>query len=317
MTKIKIDNKIPLVKNLLFVEGVSRSGKFLLANILNGFEGIEPVQQHGLLDQVPFWVKSGLINRETTRELLRSEVDTYCYEMLIGRNFNRRKWDKSSIFNVAHYEKYLARSEEKNIGKIMKRFNNEKPISFFIMHELMPNIKIYFETFPQLKVISIMRNPIDLVFSWHKRGIGSGYLTDPRIAKAMVRGKYGPVLWFMNQWKDVYHQLSEIDRAILSIKTLADMYKVAYRSLLQKHQKRILFVSHEDVLNNPKKIIKTAGDFLNKKPLPEMKLILKREELPAAESSESGSQKLEMIKGIASKKYFDILLKLAKEYGTP
>lgn len=314
MTKTKIGNKIPLVKNLLFIEGVSRSGKFLLANILNGFRGIEPVQQHGLLDQVPFWAKSGLIEQKTAKELIRSEIDTYCYEMLIGRNLNHRRWDKSSIYNAPNYKKYLARSKEKNISKIMVRFAKEKPTSFFIMHELMPNIEIYFETFPELKVISIVRSPVDLVFSWYKRGTVRGYLIDPRIAKATVQGKHGPVLWFMYQWKDVYHQLSEIDRVILSIKTLSNRYETAYKCLPRKYQKRILFVSYEDVLSNSKKIIKTIGDFLNKKPLPEMKLILKREELPAAESPESRSQKSEMIKGVASKKYFTILLKLEKEY---
>lgn len=312
--KITIGKKQPLVNNLLFIEGVTRSGKFLLANILNGFPGIEPVQQHGLLDQVPFWTKSGLINHETAQELLRSEIDTYCYEMLIGRNFNHRTLDKSSIYNVPDSKKYLARSKEKDISKIMKRFNKEKLTSFFIMHELMPNIEIYFETFPELKVISITRSPADLVFSWYKRGTGKGYLTDPRIAKAMIQGKHGPVLWFMDEWKDVYHELSEIDRVILSIKTLSDMCKAAYWSLPQKYQKRILFVSHEDVLNNPEKVIKSISNFLDKKPLPEMKLILKREKLPISENSESRSKKLEEIKKIASKKYFDILFKMEKNH---
>lgn len=312
--RIKIGNKVPLVKNILFVEGVSRAGKFLLANILNGFEGIEPVQQHGLLDQVPFWAKSGLIDQNTAQELLRSEIDTYCYEMLIGRNFNHRRWDKSSIFNVPRFQKYLARSKEKDISKIMERFNKETPTSFFIMHELMPNIKIYFDILPELKVISIMRNPVDLVFSWYKRGTGKAYLTDSRIAKAIVQGKYGAVMWFMHKWKDVYHQLSEMDCIILTIKTLSDMYKATYRNLPQKYQKRILFVSYEDVLSNSNKIIKTVGNFLNKKPLPEIKLILKKEKLPAPESSELRNQKLETIKKKASKKYFDILVKLNDEY---
>lgn len=313
MTKIKIGNKVPLVKDVLFVEGPTRAGKFLLANILNGFSGIEPVQQHGLLDQIAFWAESGLIDRKTARELLRSEVDTYCYEMLIGRNLNHRKWDKSSIFNVPNYKKYLARSKEKNVSKIMERFSKEKSTSFFIMHELMPNIKIYFETFPELKVINITRDPVDLASSWHKRGTGKAYLTDPRIVKAMVQGKNGPVLWFMKKWKDTYHKLSEIDRVILSIKTLSDIYKDAYKNLPRKYQKRILFVSHEDVLNNPKKIIKTIGNFLGKKPLPEMRLILKREKLPLNSKLQT-DQKLEEIKKTASKKYFNVLLKLEKEY---
>ena len=40
MNKIKVGQKAPLVENLLIIEGISRSGKFLLANILNGLEDI-------------------------------------------------------------------------------------------------------------------------------------------------------------------------------------------------------------------------------------------------------------------------------------
>jgi hypothetical protein len=314
MTKIKIGNKAPLVKNLLFVEGIGRAGKFLLANILNGFPGIEPVQQHSLLEQVPFWEKSGLIEPKTARELLRSEIDTYCYEMLIGRNFNYRIWDKSSIFNIPNYKKFLARSKEKDVPKIMKQFNKKKPTSFFILHELIPNVNIYFETFPELKVISIRRNPVDLVSSWYKRRLGKAYLTDPRIAKPMVQGKHGPVLWFLYKQKDVYHELSEMDRVILSIKVQFDMYETAIRNLSNNFKKRILFISYEDVLSNPKKVIKIISGFLGKKPLPEMKLVLKREKLPVVKKLESGDHKLEEIKKIASKKYFNVLLKLKKKY---
>ena len=51
--KIKLGRKEPLVKNLLLIEGISRAGKFLLANLLHGFRGIEPVQYYGLFRAYP------------------------------------------------------------------------------------------------------------------------------------------------------------------------------------------------------------------------------------------------------------------------
>jgi len=145
--KIRLGKRQPLTKKLLLVEGIARAGKFLLANVLSGFEHIEPVQLYGLLEQIPVWANLGLIDRNTAKEILRLEIDTHCYEMLTGRNFNYRVSDKSSIFNIPRYQKYLARSKEKDIDKIMKEYDQEKPFSFFIMHELMPYIGIYFETF--------------------------------------------------------------------------------------------------------------------------------------------------------------------------
>ena len=46
-----------------------------------------------------------------------------------------------------------------------------------------------------------------------------------------------------------------------------------------------------------------------------IKEILKREKLPISKETEPRGQKLEEIKKTASKKYFDMLLKMEKEYG--
>jgi hypothetical protein len=308
--KMRLGKKPLLVKNLLLVEGITRAGKFLLANILNGFDGIEPVQLYGLLEQIPLWANFGLIDKNTAKEILKLEIDTHCYEMLIGRNLNYRTSDKSSVFNIPCFQKYLARSKEKNIDKIMEKYNREKPFSFFIMHELMPNISIYFETFPELKVVSMRRGPIDLVSSWYKRGAGRRYGTDPKVFKIPFKGKHGHTPWFLPQW----NELSEIDRIIFSIKKLFDMYEASYRHLSSKYKKKILLVSYEDLLNNPKSVIGKLSNFLDKKPLSEMKLILKREKLPATEKLELKVQKLKEIKKIASKKYFNILIKMENKY---
>src|SRR3989344_7801208 len=109
--KINVGEKAPLVENLLIIEGITRSGKFLLANILSGIEEIEPVQYSGLLEQIPFLVSFGLIEQNTAKQLLRCEVDMRCYEMLIGRNLNYRLSDKSSIYNIPNYRKFLARTK--------------------------------------------------------------------------------------------------------------------------------------------------------------------------------------------------------------
>ena len=309
--KIRLDKKPPLVKNLLLIEGPTRAGKFLLANILSGFKDMEPIQYSPLAEQIPLWTELGLIDKEAAIEFLKVEIDTRCYDMLNGRNLNHRIWDKSSIFNIPNYQKFLARSKEKNITKIVEQFYKEKPYQPFIMHELMPHISIYFKAFPELRVISIRRDPLDLAFSWYKRKAGRRYGIDPIIGRIPIIGKYGSAPWFLPQW----NQLSEMDRIILSISNFFKMYAKAYRRLPKKSQKNILLVSYEDILSDTKNVIKTIGDFLNKKPLFEMKLILKREKLPAFEARLTRSQKLEEIKKTASKKYFNALLKLEKEYG--
>lgn len=329
MRKISIDARPSLVKNLLLVEGFSRGGKLFLGNIINGFRDVEPIQYYGLLEHLPFLEKFGLIDKKTTRELIRCEIDTHCYEMLIGRNFNYRKYDGSSIFKIPGYKKYLQRSSAEDRDKNLKKFYEDNSYSFFMVHELIPNIKIYFETFPHLKVISIKRNPVGIVYSWFQRGLLRRFGQDPKIFMIPIKSQGGPIPWYIHQFKNIYHDLSEIERVILSIKNLFDMYKEAYDKLPAKSKNRILFVRFEEFFhsNHTAKLIKIIGQFLNKPALPAMPSILKKIEMPKNGLHSKACQtlqeslmcydcKLTEIKKIASEKYFNMLIKLKKEYET-
>ena len=328
LKKIQIDSKPPLVKNLLFVEGFGRGGKLVLGNVINGFDGVEPIQYYGLLEQLPFLEKFKLIDKKITQEIIRCEVDTHCYEMLIGRNFNHRKYDGTAIAKVPNYKKYLERSGEEDRDKNLKSFLKDNAYSFFMMHELMPNIKIYFETFPDLKVLSIKRNPVDIVYSWHKRDLGKRFGQDSKIFIVPIKGKGGPIPWYAHSFREQYYSLSDLDRIILCVQKLFAMYKNSYAKLPQKLKDRILFVTFEDLIfRHPDQIIAKMGKFLQKKPLPEMASILKREDIPRKAAHGQQCPRLEEkfmcteckaveLKKIASKKYFDGLIKLQKNYET-
>ena len=313
--KINVGEKAPLVENLLIIEGITRSGKFLLANILSGIEEIEPVQYSGLLEQIPFLVSFGLIEQNTAKQLLRCEVDMRCYEMLIGRNLNYRLSDKSSIYNIPNYRKFLARTKNPDGEIALKEFHKKTIYSLFILHESMANIRIYFETFPKMKCISLERNPLDLTYSWYKRGLGKRWGIDPilfQIPFAKQNNKTFP--WFAIGWEDLYLKSSEIDRAILSIKSLVRMAQKCYKDLPSDIKNRILIVSFESLISNPQSEIQRISKFLGKNALPQMRAILKREKLPAQGQENKQKEKLREIKALASQKYLEELLDLPANY---
>lgn len=310
--KIKIGQRTPLVKNLLVVEGITRAGKFLLANILQGFPKIEPVQYNYLLEQIPFLAKFGLIEKNTAQQLLQCEVDIHAYEMRIGRNLNHRRSDKSSIHNRPDAQEYLNRTNKPDGNLAVAEFNKEKPYSLQIAHELMPNIEIYFDTFPQLKVISIQRSPIELVYSWYKRGHGHRWGSDPKVFQMVLEGVSKPIPWFSAEEKGNYYQLSEVDRIIMAIEKLIKLGKKSYQKLSSKNKKEILFLPYEKILAQPVKTVEKISLFLKLKPGKQMPKILKREKLP--NQIKNQEENLLKIKNLASEKYFRKLLKLQLEY---
>ena len=248
----------------------------------------------------------------TAQQLIRCEVDMRCYEMLIGRNLNHRLLDKSSIYNVPNYQKFLNRSKEPNPETFIKIFYKKELYSSFILHESMSNIKLYFETFPKMKCISIVRNPIDIAYSWYKRGLGKRWGTDPTLFQiTFTKGSGNKVFpWFAVGWEDLYLELDEVNRAILSVKSLIEIARKSYHALPVDIKKRILVISFERLTSDPHSEITKISKFLGKKPLPEIKEILEREKLPMKEQKNKQEKKLKEIKHLAKKEYFDELLKL-------
>ena len=311
--KIKVGPKKSFVENLLVIEGITRSGKFLLANILSGLEEIEPSQYSGLLEQIPFLASFGLIEKQTAKQLIRCEVDMRCYEMLIGRNLNYRLSDKSSIYKIPNYKKLVARSRNSNIEDMISQFKKEKPYSPFILHESMSLIEIYFETFPKMKCISIQRNPIDLAYSWYKRGLGRRWGEDPLLLQIpfMKENYKGKFPWFAIGWEDLYLNLDEANRAVLSVKALIEKAQESYTQLTKETKKQILVIRYENLVSNSKGEIENLSNFLGKKTSPEMKKILTQEDLPKIGQAAKKKEKLKEMKAVVNKEYLDELLRLS------
>ncbi|MEK7125821.1 MAG: sulfotransferase domain-containing protein [Patescibacteria group bacterium] len=304
----------PLVKNPLFIDGISRAGKFLLTNLLSGLKGVEPVQYRPVMEHVSRLQRFGLIDRKAAQQLLRTEADLACYEMLIGRNFNFRRSDKSSIFNNAGYKAYLKRLDQVDGPAALVNFYKNNLLSLFIIHEAFPNINVFFDAFPDMKVIIMQRSPVDLVYSWQQRQLGARIGRDPLLGEIPLQGKTGPIPWYLYESQAEYISLKGIDRTILSITTLFKMYDASYNKLPALKKKHIMFVRYEDILSNPQATVKAVSHFLQRRVLSGIKDIIKKEKLPNKEYLSLKEQKIEKIKSLASKKYFNKLLFLEKKY---
>src|SRR3989344_3779867 len=254
--KIILGRRKPLVKKLLLIEGIGRAGKFLAANIINGFADVEPVQLCGLLEHIPFFARLGFIKKRAAEELLHHEIDMHCYEMLIGRNLNYRLFDKSSIFNNPKYKKLLLRSKEPDPDKELKSFYKRGAYSFFLLHEVLPDIGIYFDAFPEIKIISLGRSPADLVYSWHSRRVVGNLGNNPKFFRIPLQGSKGPIPWYHYENPKKYESLNPMDRTIAAIENLFKRYESAEKKFSAREKKKILFLRYEDFLERTTDTIK-------------------------------------------------------------
>jgi hypothetical protein len=314
-SKISVGKREPFVKNLLFVEGISRSGKFLMANILSGIESVEPVQYNTLLEQLPIWKKFGLVDFELSKEILQCEIDLDAYELFIGRNLNHRKSDKSSIYNQPSFDKYLERCDKEDGQKAKERYFEQKLYNMFILHDMMSHIDIYLDMFPNVKIIHIERNPISLTYSWWKRGLGARPGKDPIFFKIMYKTETDMnVPWYAIEWQEEYNNLSDIDKIIKSIDFLQGKEREAEEKISRNSANNLLTIKYEDVLCDTDAVIKKICTFLNRSVNSDIKKILTQENLPNKDYFFERDRRLNEIKKEASNSFVDKLILMESRY---
>jgi len=315
MDSVFATEKASLVNNIAFIDGFTRSGKFFLAKIVSGLNKIEFFQYVHVIEQLPYFYRLGGITEDAAIALLKSAVDRHAYDVCFGRHFNLRQEDGSSIFNAPDLNNYFIRAFKKYERKeVVEMLQSKERVFLFLAHNVISNIKILFKAFPDMKMINILRHPIDLAYSWFSKGYGS--FDNPGLLKINpdISGLSCPVPWYVYKWEKEYDSINDIERIIKSICALTEMSKGAYETLLQEQKKKILFVRYEDLVKDTHRIIKLMCNFLDTEESEYMAQILARERCPNHLPDQMRIRKTQEISERATDYYTSMLLKLSEEY---
>ena len=304
-----------LIKNLVLLEGHTRAGKFLLGKILDGFEKVEHFQYVGLMEQLPFLQRLGFMTRDAAVSLLKITVDENAYHLRLGRNLNFRHGDHSSLLNSFEMSRYLQRSFAADGNGLLKEMKEDGRHSVFIAHETLPNIDLFFEAFPKIKIISVQRHPVDIIYSWWKRQWCLREPYDPLYFQSCIKVGENSIPWFAYDWSAEYVRMSRpIDRIIKSVKKLEEMARVNYCLLSRKQQRRILFITHEQLIEDSWKTVDKIGKFLEINSTDFMGVILEREKCLRKIPIEQRQKKIEELRSKASKAMFKEMMTLSNVY---
>jgi len=314
MNEIFVPRDKPLAKNIIFIDGISRTGKFFLGKVVSGFKKMEYLQYAPVLEHISFIQRLGCINEDAAISLLQANVDEHTYNMRIGRNLNLRFDDASSIHNSLKINEYLMQSLTSLGEKVIDDIKNKNNMPLFILHHSLPNINIFFKTFADLRWINLIRHPIDIIHSWYLRGWGRRSVFDPLSFELIIKGPGQPVPWYAYGWEEEYEKSSEIDRVIKSIHRLTEMCIQSYQSLTKEQKRQMTFVRYENMVEHTSKEIKSLCSFLGTEPSGDIPVVLAREKCPQEIPLERRKQKMEDIKNIASKEAFNLMMSLVSEY---
>lgn len=296
---------------ILGVSGFTRSGKAMLMNLISTFKDVEKSHTDILLEQIYYLHKIKKINSDVACYLLKKNLNITQFYNSIGRNVNFKKNDFSSIYNYHDPSLYLKRSKSttQKLTTIPNRY-----LFQIMLHSGMNSGKLLLQSSSSLKIIEILKNPVELVFSWIKKNYGQDIYKHSNIYVLTIKHKNKILPFYAKNWEDNYLKMSQYDRCAHMIFRLNNDRKKQIKNLNIKEKKRILFINFDNFVNKPFREIKKISNFIKKHPTKKTFSSFKKERIPRKSFENDYSNKLKFLKKKLTRKTFEKLLKYEKEY---
>ena len=306
-----------LLNRLILADGLPRSGKSMLSNILTGYNHMEKIQYYEFIEYISLGYYHQKISHDMAKTILRTQMDAALFDQMIGRNINTRPDDYSGLNNYHTPEKYLDRQDlisspnpefhgNPHGSAIAERVKTEKPICLSFTHNVLSRSSIIFDSFDQkVSFVYLNRRPIDLIYEWHRKDFGVKLGSDPTDITYWIKKDNRSLPIFTRGWEEEYDGMLPIDRVIKMILNCFKENLEGYEKSANKNQIKI--INFEELVSNPTEVTDNISQFLNLSILPQMKTILKQENCPRKLIEKEYNDRQNTIRKNCSKKYLSNL----------
>ena len=255
------------------VIGVPKSGKTALGNLLATHRNVEYYEEPWLLGVLPAMVKFEMIDGEVGKDMYVTYLHELMNDLILLRQANFRPNDGSSIWTKKTAAEIFSRLVSLRSRSDVKNFvKKNNPIFLMAMSESsLFNLPAIFDFLPDCKIIHMVRRGIDVAYQIKKKG----GLSDEQLAKPPHARVYRPAAdkhppFYMPCWVDPkdeskFMEYSEYERALFYWCVLMENMMDSYKKLKGK-SRRVLTIKFEDLIKNPRKMLKKANLFLNLEP---------------------------------------------------
>ncbi len=249
-----------ILKNLLLIDGINRSGKKSITDAITSFKKSESIEMSYVFEHIIEGLSLKLISKKFAKSFFEKFLNEIAYNKMLGRNSNFRKEDKSSIQNFSfpniYKKRLLIKNEGENIFLKLKQTNNFFP---FMTHEILTNLDMLDALKIKYKMISMFRNPYDLVYSWSQRNIVKNFGEKNFTLSFNYKKKVYP--WYVHNTHKKWLKLNNFDKTAIIVTDLIERSIRQYNK--SKNKKDIFLIKYEDYILNSVSVLKKICKFLN------------------------------------------------------
>ena len=300
---------------LILVDGISRAGKSLIGPLLSSFDAVEIERVEEILEYIGALHRLGKITHDAAVAVLRMETDMHLYNSLIGRNVNIRPTDHSGVWRSPTPWKYLARIWKKEGPPVVARARSERPLYQNMTHDQLANFPLHHDAFGErLRMVELVRHPVDLADSWRRRGLGTRYGEDPLIFTFCLRYAGQDLPYYAKGWEECYLASSPADRVIRMIAALWDENQRVTATLTDVQRRAVTFVPLEAFVQRPWPYVEALSEAIGRRPTAATRRMLRRQRCPKPYSLEDHWARKRVLDQQASQECRSVLERLSEEY---
>jgi len=240
---------VNLGQDILFLDGLTGTGKTMMVSIIGSFERVELVRFEHSYEYLCILNHLGLLDGKTAGAIVSMYADLATYNSHIGREVNLRPGDLSGAYENSKLLRSLRRLFRKDGPSVAAEIAKDRPILNVLTHQALGVLRPAFESLgKRLRVVEMVRHPLFLIEHWYSYIDRFG--SDPLDFTVWINNSE-PLPWFASGWEDQYEGLNKMDRVILSIHRLAEMADKAVAALPAEDQDQVLFVPFEQFVLDP------------------------------------------------------------------
>jgi hypothetical protein len=279
----KVVRLASIARLVVLVDGLTRSGKSLFGVILASFERVEIERLEAILEYVGGLHRLGKIDRDAAVALLRMETDQHLFNNMIGRNTNFRWEDHSSVWHNPRPWEYVRRLFLPERQAAMARIAAQNPIHQNMTHHQLANFPLYHEALGErLRMVEMIRHPVDLIDSWMRKKKGERLGTDPIVNVICVEYKGQALPLHAAGWEEEYLAASPLGRCIRMIAFKTGLAEAAVASLTEQQRRQLFMVPLEEFIQFPDRYLEPLADFVGTRPTRRTPAVLRKQGLPKA-----------------------------------